>query len=62
MKNPVFVVVHVIDSGDSGQLLCNAIFGDEIGHDIAGQSRIGETVGIGIIQLAELAAAVANIH
>ncbi len=62
MKDPVLVVVDIVDAADSGQLLRDSVLRDQIGDKIAGYPCVGKTIGIGIIQLAELAAAVTNIH
>jgi hypothetical protein len=62
MEDPILVIIHVIDTADGGNLLCNPVSGDQVGYEIACQPGIGETVGIRIVQLAELATAVTNIH
>ena len=62
MEDPILVIVHVIDTADSGPLLGNPVPCYQICDEIACQPGIGETVGIRIVQLAELPAAVTNIH
>ena len=60
MENPVLFIVDIIDAGNSGPLLGNPVFCNQIGNEITRQSRIRKTIGVGIIQLTELAAAVTN--
>lgn len=62
MEDPILVIVHVIDTADGGDLLCDPVSRDQVGDKIACQPGIGETIGIRIVQLAELATAVTNIH
>lgn len=62
MKNPVFVVIDIVDAADSGQLLRDPVLREHIGNKIAGYPGVGEAISVGIIQLAKLAAAVADIH
>ena len=60
MKNPVLFIVDIIDAGDGGPLLGDTVFCNQIGNEITCQPRVGKTIGVGIIQLTELAAAVTN--
>ena len=62
MEYPVLVIVDIINPPNRGQLLRDSVFCDQIGDEIARQPRVGKTIGIRVVQLAELAAAVANIH
>jgi hypothetical protein len=62
MEYPVLVIVDIINTPNRSQLLRDSVSCDQIGNKITGQPRIGETVGIRVIQLAKLAAAVANIY
>ena len=62
MEDPVLVVVDIIDACDRCPLLGDSVFCHDIGNEIARQSGIGKTVGVRIIQLTKLAAAVTHIH
>lgn len=62
MEYPVFVIVDIINTPNRGHLLRNFVSYDQIGDKITRQSGVGKTIGIRVVQLAELAAAVANIH
>ena len=62
MEYPVLVIVDIIDTADRSQLFRDSVSCDQIGDEITCQPRVGKTIGIRVVQLAELAAAVANIH
>jgi hypothetical protein len=62
VKDPVLVIVDVVDAADSGPLSGDFVFRDQIGDNVARYPCVGKTIRIAIVQLAKLAAAVTNTH